>query len=104
MINKYFKNKSTVYTDDFSIYNYLNQHPQVEYYYSVNHSQKEYAYGRNHMINAENRYSIIKPYLNIFRGVSKKNLAKYLIIIQYVINYKRLTIKIIKNYNQIMNQ
>jgi len=88
LINKYCKSKLTVYTDDFSIYNYLNEHPQVECHYSVNHSQKEYANGKNHVNNAENRHSIIRPYLNIFRGVSKKNLAKYLIIIQYVINYK----------------
>jgi transposase-like protein len=37
----------------------------------------------------KNRQSIIRPYLNIFRGISKKYLEKYLIIIQYKINYKK---------------
>lgn len=89
LINKLCKNLVTVYTDDFTIYSYLESYKLVKKHFSINHSIKEYANGNNHVNNAENRHSIIRPYLNIFRGISKKNLEKYLIIIQYKINYKK---------------
>lgn len=89
LINKLCNNPITVYTDDFTIYSYLESHQLVKNHFSINHSIKEYANGNNHVNNAENRHSIIRPYLNIFRGISKKYLEKYLIIIQYKINYKK---------------
>lgn len=46
----------------------------VTEHHIINHSEKEYAEGENHINNTENRHSLLRPYLNIFRGVSKKNL------------------------------
>jgi len=55
-----------------TLYNGLEEHPQVIEHHTINHSQKQYAEGENHVNNCENRHSLIRPYLNIFRGVSKK--------------------------------
>jgi hypothetical protein len=52
----------------------------------VNHSQKEYANGNIHNNNCENRNSLLRPFLEIFRGVSKKNLSKYVKIKELFLN------------------
>jgi len=49
----------------------------------VNHSEKEYAEGENHVNNTENRHSLLRPYLNIYRGVSKKKLNTYVKFFQF---------------------
>jgi transcription termination factor NusB len=36
----------------------------------------------------ENRHSLLKPFLRMFRGVSKKYLQGYAMIYQYLTNYK----------------
>jgi hypothetical protein len=43
----------------------------------VNHTQKEYARGDVHENRAECLFSLLKPYLRVFRGVSKGNLPGY---------------------------
>jgi hypothetical protein len=43
----------------------------------VNHTQKEYARGDVHENRAECLFSLLKPYLRVFRGVSKCNLPGY---------------------------
>jgi len=40
----------------------------------INHSAKEYAEGDNH-VSAENRHSLLRPYLNIFRGIANQQFA-----------------------------
>src|SRR5215472_13580985 len=40
----------------------------------VNHTQKEYARGDVHENRAECLFSLLKPYLRVFRGISKTNL------------------------------
>src|SRR5919198_4278731 len=40
----------------------------------VNHTRKEYARGDVHENRAECLFSLLKPYLRVFRGVSKFNL------------------------------
>ena len=40
----------------------------------VNHTRKEYARGDVHEHRAECLFSLLKPYLRVFRGVSKINL------------------------------
>ena len=43
----------------------------------VNHTQKEYARGDVHEHRAEYLFSLLKPYLRVFRGISKTNLPGY---------------------------
>jgi hypothetical protein len=43
----------------------------------VNHTQKAYARGDVHENRAECLFSLLKPYLRVFRGVSKFNLPGY---------------------------
>lgn len=77
-----------VFTDDYTIYNGLKEHPQVLEHHTINHSQKQYAEGENHVNNCENRHSLIRPYLNIFRGISKKKLNTYVKFYQFTFNNK----------------
>ena len=46
----------------------------------VNHTQKEYARGDVHENRAECLFSLLKPYLRVFRGLSKCNLLALVII------------------------
>jgi ISXO2-like transposase domain len=43
----------------------------------VTHTQKEYARGEEHENRAERLFSLLKPYLRVFRGISKLNLPGY---------------------------
>ncbi len=43
----------------------------------VNHTKKEYARGDVHENRAECLFSLLKPYLRVFRGISKTNLPGY---------------------------
>ncbi|MEN6591646.1 MAG: transposase, partial [Methanobacterium sp.] len=70
-IQKHCNGSIKTFTDDYTIYIRLEYHPQVIEHQIINHSEKEYAEGENHVNNCENRHSLLKPYLNIFRGVSK---------------------------------
>jgi hypothetical protein len=62
-----------LYTDSASSYRavtgYLHEY--------VNHTQKEYARGDVHENRAECLFSLLKPYLRVFRGLSKTNLPGY---------------------------
>ncbi|GAB4313252.1 MAG: hypothetical protein Kow0019_12600 [Methanobacteriaceae archaeon] len=80
------KGSIKAFTDDYTIYIGLEKHPQVIEHYIVNHSAKEYAHGENHVNNCENRHSLLRPHLNIFRGVSKKKLNTYVKFFQFTFN------------------
>ncbi len=63
-----------VYTDDFSSYNALpsNRHR------SINHSDGEYSDGNGvHINTVEAEFSVYRPWMAIFRGVSKERLYLY---------------------------
>jgi hypothetical protein len=51
----------------------------------VNHTQKEYARGDVHENRAECLFSLLKPYLRVFRGLSKTNLPGYVGFFQFLI-------------------
>src|SRR5215470_17849669 len=76
---------SRLYTDSASSYRavkgYLHEF--------VNHTQKEYARGDVHENRAECLFSLLKPYLRVFRGVSKFNLPGYLGFLQFLRNYRQ---------------
>jgi hypothetical protein len=55
----------------------------------VNHTQKEYARGDIHENRAECLFSLLKPYLRVFRGVSKYNLPGYVGFFQLLRNFRQ---------------
>ena len=58
---------SRLYTDAASSYRAVKGYMHA----FVNHTQKEYARGDVHEHRAEGLFSLLKPYLRVFRGVSK---------------------------------
>ncbi|WP_424356425.1 transposase [Methanobacterium sp. MBAC-LM] len=64
-----------LFTDDYTIYFGLKNQKLVTEHQIINHSNHKYAEENNHVNNAENRHSLLRPFLNIYRGVSKKNLT-----------------------------
>ena len=55
----------------------------------VNHTRKEYARGAVHENRAECLFSLLTPYLRVFRGVSKGNLAGYVGFFQFLRNFRQ---------------
>ena len=55
----------------------------------VNHTKKEYARGDVHENRAECLFSLLKPYLRVFRGLSKLNLPGYLGFFQFLRNFRQ---------------
>lgn len=58
---------------------------------SVNHTKKEYARGDVHENRAECLFSLLMPYLRVFRGISKTNLPGYVGFFQFLRNFRQLT-------------
>src|SRR4029450_8322289 len=55
----------------------------------VNHTKKEYARGDVHENRAECLFSLLKPYLRVFRGLSKTNLPGYVGFFQFLRNVRQ---------------
>src|SRR5437868_13931688 len=76
---------SRLYTDSASSYRavkgYLHEY--------VNHTKKEYARGDVHEHRAECLFSLLKPYLRVFRGLSKCNLPGYVGFFQFLRNFRQ---------------
>ena len=87
-INTLVDKEAVLFTDEYTIYSKISENEKISKHFTVNHSQKEYSNGVIHVNNCENRHSLLRPFLRIFRGVSKHNLAGYVMIAQYLINYK----------------
>jgi transposase-like protein len=78
---------SRLYTDSASSYRAVKGYVHA----FVNHTQKEYARGEVHENRAECLFSLLKPYLRVFRGISKTNLPGYLGFFQFLRNFHQLT-------------
>jgi transposase-like protein len=76
---------SRLYTDSASSYRAVKGYVH-EY---VNHTQKEYARGDVHENRAECLFSLLKPYLRVFRGLSKCNLPGYVGFFQFLRNFRQ---------------
>ena len=76
---------SRLYTDSASSYRALKGYVHD----FVNHTQKEYARGEVHENRAECLFSLLKPYLRVFRGISKTNLPGYLGFFQFLRNFRQ---------------
>ena len=60
-------------------------------YTSRRTTKKEYARGDVHENRAECLFSLLKPYLRVFRGLSKYNLPGYVGFFQFLRNFRQLT-------------
>ena len=78
---------SRLYTDSASSYRALKGYVHD----FVNHTKKEYARGDVHENRAECLFSLLKPYLQVFRGISKTNLPGYVGFFQFLRNFHQLT-------------
>jgi transposase len=78
---------SRLYTDSASSYRLLTGYEHD----SVNHTKKEYARGDVHENRAECLFSLLKPYLRVFRGISNTNLPGYVGFFQFLRNFHQLT-------------
>ena len=76
---------SRLYTDSAGSYRALKGYGHE----FVNHTQKEYARGDVHENRAECLFSLLKPYLRVFRGVSKCNLPGYIGFFQFLRNFRQ---------------
>jgi hypothetical protein len=74
-----------LYTDSASSYRALKGYVHE----FVNHPQKESARGDVHEKRAECLFSLLKPYLRVFRGVSKGNLPGYVGFFQFLRNVRQ---------------
>src|SRR4029450_3643693 len=77
---------SKLYTDSASGYRLITGYKHD----AVNHTQKEYARGDVHENRAECLFSLLKPYLRVFRGISKINLPGYVGFFQFLRNFRQL--------------
>jgi hypothetical protein len=75
---------SRLYTDSASSYRAVRGYVHE----FVNHTQKEYARGDVHENRAECLFSLLKPYLRVFRGISKLNLPGYVGFFQFLRNFR----------------
>ena len=75
---------SRLYTDSASSYRAVKGYVHA----FVNHTQKEYARGDVHENRAECLFSLLKPYLRVFRGISKTNLPGYVGFFQFLRNFR----------------
>jgi ISXO2 transposase-like protein len=71
-----------LYTDSSSSYQALKGYLHAY----VNHTKKEYARGEVHENRAECLFSLLKPFLCVFRGISKANLPGNLGVFQFLRN------------------
>jgi transposase-like protein len=78
---------SKLYTDSASSYRLITGYAHD----AVNHTKKEYARGDVHENRAESLFSLLKPYLRVFRGISKFNLSGYVGFFQFLRNFHQLT-------------
>ena len=78
---------SRLYTDSASSYRALKGY----FHAYLNHTKKEYACGEAHENRAECLFSLLKPSLRVFRGLSKTNLPGYLGFFQFLRNFRQQT-------------
>jgi hypothetical protein len=78
---------SRLYTDSASSYRLITGYEHD----SVNHTKKEYARGEVHENRAECLFSLLKPYLRVFRGISTTSLPGYVGFFQFLRNFHQLT-------------
>lgn len=71
---KHITEGSTVYTDEFPSYNFLNTGFS---HHTVDHGAKIYATGNIHVNTIEGEFSVFKPWIRRYRGLNKHYLYLY---------------------------
>jgi transposase-like protein len=79
------KKGSHIYTDSARSYQALKEYVHE----FVNHTKKEYVRGTVHENRAECLFSLLKPFLRGFRGISKHNLPGYIGFFQFLLNFRQ---------------
>ena len=79
------KKGSHIYTDSARSYRALKGYVHE----FVNHTKKEYVRGTVHENRAECLFSLLKPFLAVFRGISKHNLPGYIGFFQFLRNFRQ---------------
>ena len=79
---------STIYSDWAKSYQTLSEIGYEHDY--VNHSKVEYARGEVHENRSECMFSLLKPYIWVFRGISKQLLPAYIVFFQFLRNFGEL--------------
>lgn len=94
IINKFVASGSTVYTDEYNIYDHLGQ--QGYHHKTVCHSKGEYARDEDadgfhevHVNTMEGFWSLLRSWLRPHRGISQEKLPLYLAFFQFVHNVRK---------------
>lgn len=84
---------STVYTDEYNIYNWLSNEYEHK---TVNHSAGEYARDEDgdghhevHVNTMEGFWSLLRPWLSPHRGISQERLPFYLAFFEFIHNIRK---------------
>lgn len=89
LLRRWIRQGAQVYTDDYDIYHFLTS---AGYRHrSVCHKEGEYARGQVHINTTEGLFSLLRPYLATFRGVSKVYLPLYVAAFEFRYNHRHLT-------------
>ncbi len=89
LLKRWVQQGATVYTDEYDIYHFLDS---AGYGHRVvTHGAGEYARGEVHVNTTEALFSLLRPYLATFRGVSKVYLPLYVRAFEFRYNHRYLT-------------
>lgn len=95
MIEQWVSPKSTIYTDEYNIYNWLSDSCKYKHQV-VRHGRGEFALDKDgdgiyevHVNTMECVWSILRPFLAIHRGIAQNNLEKYVTFFQILYNLRR---------------
>jgi transposase-like protein len=101
LLNEYVEKGSAVNTDDFSIYTGIEESGYVHRVLPRYNGKKKFAEGDVHINNAENRFSFLKTWYRIFRGISRSCITLWVNFFEFLLNLKmdliHKTLKVIEN-------
>ena len=78
-----------VHTDDFRIYNHLDDEPGI-IHVTINHSKRKYAECYKHTNTIEGLYSDLRTWLRRYKGVCKDKLYRFVSLFQFNYNNRLL--------------
>lgn len=81
---------STIYTDEYDTYDFLSASGYT--HETANHSKGEYARGDVHVNTIEGLWSIVRPWIRVYRGVTKRYLPLYVSAIEFLLNLRGLKV------------
>lgn len=89
LLKRWVQRGATVHTDEYDIYHFLEAAGYA--HRVVTHGAGEYARGDVHINTTEAVFSLLRPYLATFRGVSKVYLPLYVAAFEFRHNHRYLT-------------